>query len=49
VILCRVEQAKQLLQTGNDFSLVEVPAHAGFSDRSQFSYHFKRLVGVTPC
>ena len=23
-------------------------AHAGFSDPSQFSYHFKRLVGVTP-
>ena len=44
----RVERAKQLLQTGSDFSLAEVAAHAGFSDQSQFSHHFKRLVGVTP-
>jgi AraC-like DNA-binding protein len=25
-----------------------VAASAGFSDQSQFSQHFKRLVGVTP-
>jgi AraC family transcriptional regulator len=30
------------------FSLAEVAAHAGFSDQSQFSHHFKRLIGVTP-
>jgi AraC family transcriptional regulator len=48
VILRRVERAKQLLQTGSDFSLAEVAAHAGFTDQSQFSHHFKRLVGVTP-
>jgi AraC family transcriptional regulator len=48
VILRRVERAKQLLQTGSDFSLAEVAAHAGFSDQSQFCHHFKRLVGVTP-
>jgi AraC family transcriptional regulator len=48
VIARRVERAKQLLQTGSDFSLAEVAAHAGFSDQSQFSNHFKRLVGVTP-
>jgi AraC family transcriptional regulator len=48
VITRRVERAKQLLQTGNDFSLVEVAAHAGFSDQSQFTHHFKRIVGVTP-
>jgi len=48
VIARRVERAKQLLQTGSDFSLVEVAAHAGFSDQSQFSHHFKRLIGVTP-
>ena len=47
VIARRVERAKQLLQ-GGDLSLAEVAACAGFSDQSQFSYHFKRLVGVTP-
>jgi AraC family transcriptional regulator len=44
----RVERAKQFLQTGNDISLAEVAAEAGFSDQSQFSHHFKRLIGVTP-
>jgi AraC family transcriptional regulator len=48
VIARRVERAKQLLQGGSDFSLAEVAADAGFSDQSQFGYHFKRLVGVTP-
>jgi AraC family transcriptional regulator len=48
VIMRRVERAKQLLQGGGDLSLAEVAAHAGFSDQSQFSQHFKRLVGVTP-
>jgi AraC family transcriptional regulator len=44
----RIERAKQLLQAGGDLSLAEAAAHAGFSDQSQFSHHFKRLVGVTP-
>ena len=48
VILRRVERAKHLLQAGTRLSLVEVAAHAGFSDQSQFCRHFKRLVGVTP-
>ena len=48
VIARRVERAKRVLQTGGDFSLAQVAAHAGFSDQSQFSRHFKRLVGVTP-
>jgi AraC family transcriptional regulator len=48
VILRRVERARQLLQTECDLSLAEVAAHTGFSDQSQFSHHFKRLVGVTP-
>ncbi len=47
VIMRRVERAKQLLQAGSILSLAEVAA-AGFSDQSQFSHHFKRLVGVTP-
>jgi len=33
-ILRRVERTKQLLQTGSDFSLAEVAAHAGVSDQS---------------
>jgi AraC family transcriptional regulator len=48
VILRRVERAKLLLQAATDQSLAEVALHAGFSDQSQFSRHFKRLVGVTP-
>jgi AraC family transcriptional regulator len=48
VISRRVERAKQLLQGGGDLSLARVAANAGFSDQSQFSRHFKRLVGVTP-
>ena len=48
VIGRRVERAKQLLQGGGDFNLAQVAAHAGFSDQSQFSHHFRRLVGVTP-
>src|SRR5207245_11580636 len=48
VIVRRVERAKQFLQGGGDLALAEVAAQAGFSDQSQFSRHFKRLVGVTP-
>ena len=48
VIARRVERAKQLLQGDGDLSLAQVAARAGFSDQSQFSRHFKRLVGVTP-
>jgi AraC family transcriptional regulator len=49
LIARRVERAKEfLLLHGHDLSLAEVAASAGFSDQSQFSHHFKRLVGVTP-
>jgi AraC family transcriptional regulator len=48
VIARRVERARQLLQGGGDLSLAEVAACAGFSDQSQLSRHFKRLIGVTP-
>jgi AraC family transcriptional regulator len=47
VIARRVERAKQLLQ-GDDLTLAEVAARAGFADQSQLTRHFKRLVGVTP-
>jgi AraC family transcriptional regulator len=48
VIDRRVERARLLLHAGTDLSLAEVALRAGFSDQSQFSRHFKRLVGVTP-
>jgi AraC family transcriptional regulator len=48
VIQRRVQRAEQMLQAKSDLSLAEVALHAGFSDQSQFSLHFKRLVGVTP-
>jgi AraC family transcriptional regulator len=48
VIARRVERAKHFLQGGGDLSLAAVAVQAGFSDQSQFSRHFKRLVGVTP-
>jgi AraC family transcriptional regulator len=48
VVLRRVERARQPLQAGTDLSLAEVALHAGFSEQSQLSRHFKRLVGVTP-
>ncbi len=47
VIARRVERGKRLLQEGED-PLVQVASRAGFSDQSQFTRHFKRLVGVTP-
>jgi AraC family transcriptional regulator len=48
VIMRRVERAKHLLRAGTNLSLAEVAARAGFYDQSQFSHHFKRLVGATP-
>jgi len=48
VIARRVERARQILQQDGDLSLAQVASRAGFSDQSQFSRHFKRLVGVTP-
>src|SRR5262245_5640473 len=48
VIARRVERARRLLQQDRDLSLAEIAADVGFSDQSQFTHHFKRLVGVTP-
>jgi AraC family transcriptional regulator len=48
VIARRVDRAQQLLQSDGDLCLAEIAARAGFSDQSQFSHHFKRVVGVTP-
>jgi AraC family transcriptional regulator len=48
VIARRVERAQHLLRADDELSLVEVALRAGFSDQSKFSFHFKRIVGVTP-
>jgi AraC family transcriptional regulator len=48
VIARRVERAQHLLRTDDELSLAEVALRAGFSDQSKFSFHFKRIVGVTP-
>jgi AraC family transcriptional regulator len=48
LIARRVERARELLQTGKDLSLADVALDVGFSDQSQLSRHFKRLVGITP-
>jgi AraC family transcriptional regulator len=48
VIARRVERAQQLLHPDRDLPLAEIAARVGFSDQSQFSHHFTRVVGVTP-
>lgn len=47
VIRQRVERAKRLI-TARQLSLAQVAVEVGFSDQSQLTRHFKRLVGVTP-
>ena len=48
VIARRVERAQHLLRADDELSLVEVALRVGFSDQSKFSFHFKRLIGITP-
>jgi AraC family transcriptional regulator len=48
VIARRVERAQQFLKQSSELSLAGVAIRAGFSDQSQLSLHFKRLVGTTP-
>lgn len=47
VIHVRIERAKRLITAGR-LSLAQIALEVGFSDQSQFTRHFKRLVGVTP-
>jgi AraC family transcriptional regulator len=47
LIKCRIEYAKILLRD-KTARISEVALTVGFSDQSQFTRHFKRLVGVTP-
>ena len=48
LITRRVERAQQILSERRDLSLAEVAITVGFSDQSQFSFHFRRIVGITP-
>jgi AraC family transcriptional regulator len=48
VIARRVERAQHLLRADGEIGLVDVALRVGFSDQSKFSFHFKRMVGVTP-
>jgi AraC family transcriptional regulator len=47
VIHCRIERAKQLIVTSN-WSIATIAQMVGFASQGHFTYHFKRLVGVTP-
>jgi AraC family transcriptional regulator len=44
----RIERAQHLLRAHDELSLAEAALRVGFSDQSKFSFHFKRIVGVTP-
>ncbi len=48
VIARRVERAQEILRRDDEVCLSEVALRLGFSDQSQFSFHFKRINGVTP-
>jgi AraC family transcriptional regulator len=48
VVARRIERAQHLLRADGELGLAEVALRVGFSDQSQFSLHFKRIVGVTP-
>jgi AraC family transcriptional regulator len=48
VIARRVERAQHLLRADGEIGLAEVALRIGFPDQSHFSFHFKRIVGVTP-
>ncbi|KAM3114129.1 helix-turn-helix transcriptional regulator [Phormidesmis sp. 146-33] len=47
LIYCRIERAKQLMRMG-DLSLAMIAQMVGFASQGHFTYHFKRLMGVTP-
>ncbi len=42
----RIRHAQRLIEAG--LPLAEVAAEVGFSSQSQLSYHFKKIIGVTP-
>lgn len=44
---CRIERAKELLYKG-DTAIKDIAQVVGFSSQGHFTYHFKRLTGITP-
>jgi AraC family transcriptional regulator len=48
VIARRIERAQQFLQADGELSLAEVALRVGFLHQGHFSFHFKRIAGVTP-
>ncbi len=48
LIKCRIDRAKLLLLSTTKLSIADIALQVGFSNQSNFTKHFKRLVGVTP-
>lgn len=46
-IHCRIQRAKELLRKG-DMAIKDIAQVVGFSSQGHFTYHFKRLSGITP-
>jgi len=46
-IQCRIERAKELL-CREDIAIKDIAQIVGFSSQGHFTYHFKRLTGITP-
>jgi AraC family transcriptional regulator len=36
------------LLVGGDLTIGEIAGLVGFNDQSHFTFHFKRIIGVTP-
>ncbi|ESA38731.1 transcriptional family [Leptolyngbya sp. Heron Island J] len=47
ILRCKISRAKQLLNN-HDLSIARIAQDLGFSHHSHLTYHFKRLVGITP-
>jgi AraC family transcriptional regulator len=48
VIARRVERAQHLMRVDGELGLVEVARRVGFSNQTDFSFHFKRIAGIAP-
>lgn len=47
IIYCRIERAKLLLRR-RTLTIAQIAYNVGFANQGHLTYHFKRLVGVTP-